>query len=69
MANAPLAQDPPWHVGIAIHDWAALDRNQAAWEASEVLGALGLSPQEALLGHHTEWATNVVRTTFVAHSV
>lgn len=63
MAGLPAGQEPPWHVGVAIHDWAALDREQAAWEASHVLGAFGLSPQEAMLGNYRGWAARVIDQT------
>jgi len=62
-AAAASAEPAPWHIGIAIYDWAALDRAQAAWEASQALGAGGLSALDALGGRARGWADGVVRQT------
>jgi hypothetical protein len=60
-ATGASAGSNGWDVAIVVHDWAAMDSAQAAWEAFRTLGAGGLAPLQALSGQARGWADGVIR--------
>ncbi len=61
--SAASSEPAQWHLGLGVYDWAAVDKAQAAWEASSVLKAGGLGALQALSGRVRRWADRVVSET------
>jgi MarR-like DNA-binding transcriptional regulator SgrR of sgrS sRNA len=59
-AAAAGAERAPWDLALVLHDWAATTRDEAAWEAAQLLGGGGLTPAAVLSGRIRGWAQRVI---------